>query len=212
MRNIKMLGTTGVVHSDTLGDLIPTEGPLLPNLEVLDCQQQRNASLLSFSHALRVLRLPCDALPIDFSLLPSLVHLYFMSFNTDGESVQPPDLSKLLHLQTLYIAPKNPWWRNERETCDVLLAKMPPHKICLAFPSTLPYDALYSRLAQATPILLNKIRLPPAWQSVWISHWRLTLLRIRCARDEIRISFDLPDEIDIFRKFAILSGLLFRAD
>lgn len=203
--SLKMLRITGTVDTNTLRGLDPSGRSLLSNLEVLDCQQSKLPSPVPFSHSLRVLRLPCDILPIDFSLLSSLVHLYFDSFISDSRSpLRAPDLSTLLHLQTLYVDPKGPYWHNKEETCDKLLSKMPPHKICLAFPKTVPYDALYRRLTQATPILLNEIRLPPAHQSRWSWQSSQTLLGVSCSRAGIKISFDLPDapdEIDVFCKF-----------
>jgi len=221
MRKIKMLRMTGIVDSDPLNDPIPSEGPPLPNLEVLDCQKQskvfdsqqpRNLSLGLFSHALRVLRLPCDVLPIDFSLLPSLVHLYFLSFKSDGGRIHPLDLSTLLHLQTLYIEPRYPWWRNGEDTYDAILSKMPPHYICLAFPTTVPLDLLCRRLKQPTPFLVNEIWLSPGCREGWFGENGLGPLSESCSKAGVKLSFDLAEDIDIFRKFAILSGLLLRAD
>jgi len=197
-----MLSLSGGSYSVIRRDNFQSHRPILAHLEVLDSPQEMRVAPSSFSHALRVLRVPLNAIPVDFSLLPTLVHLYFILQVPEDGMLQSPDLSALLQLRSLCIEPQDSWSYDEQIFCIQLLECLPTHKICLAFPTIAPLSLLAGRPTLAPPIRVSRLRLPPTSLPSLRSKATLGIIPARCDQAGIDLVFDLIGNVDIFSKFS----------
>jgi len=177
--------------------------PLLPDLEVLDLPPLTQFPSPHFiSQQLKALSVSLEPHRfLDLSLLPHLESLWLDLDSYRKELVRDLDLASLKELKVLFLSDfafadtDSSSSLDDAAFFDQLIAFPPLQKICIAFPSLVPWTSLIRHLESPSPFLANQLCLSDLRLNDPRTRSSLALLRLNCENNGIALSFASRDNM-----------------